>query len=45
MYRKQKQVKCKSTFIPSDVAQAFNMSWSTETIATRQEFKLSPAKK
>jgi hypothetical protein len=31
------------TWIPSDVAQAFTTSGSTATIATKEEFKLSPA--
>lgn len=30
------------TLMPTEAAHAFNTSWSTETIATKDEFKLSP---
>lgn len=30
--------------MPSEAAHAFKASWSTETIATKEEFRLSPIK-
>lgn len=40
-----KKVKWRSTFVPLDAAHIFNTSGSTDIIATRQEFKLSPLMK